>query len=70
MLRQSINVVKGMIKIEYVCDKCGECESYMPSKHGGIIICGICKHQEEIPTPVKKERWNLSDIPNLNDLLK
>lgn len=40
-----------MIKIEYRCDKCGKCEPYIPSKHGRIIICMNCHHEEQIPTP-------------------
>lgn len=40
-----------MIKIEYRCDNCGECEPYMPSKCGGVIICNKCGHEEKIPEP-------------------
>lgn len=40
-----------MIKLEYNCDNCGKCEPYMPSKHGGIIICSRCGHEEKMPIP-------------------
>jgi hypothetical protein len=45
----------NMIKIQYVCDKCGGFNPYVPSK-ASVITCMSCHHVEDIPMPTKLEK--------------
>jgi DNA-directed RNA polymerase subunit RPC12/RpoP len=39
-----------MIKIEYICDNCGEFKPYIPTK-ASVIVCEKCGQKEWIPNP-------------------
>lgn len=41
-----------MILIQYVCDKCGGFNPYVPSKSSSIT-CMTCSHNEPIPQPTQ-----------------